>query len=71
VTAAALMFALSRSLHVSISRQARGEGWGGGFAGAEPQALTGGTLLVAGLGGIGTEVARRAHALGIIPFASG
>ncbi len=61
----ALMFALSRSLQVSIARQARGEGWGGGFAGSQPQALTGKTVLVAGLGGIGLEVARRAHALGM------
>ena len=37
----ALMFALSRSLQVSVGRQARGEGWGGNFAGSEPQALDG------------------------------
>jgi phosphoglycerate dehydrogenase-like enzyme len=61
----ALMFALSRSLHTSVGRQARGEGWGGNFAGAEPQALTGKTLLIAGLGGIGMEVAKRGHALGM------
>jgi phosphoglycerate dehydrogenase-like enzyme len=61
----ALMFALSRSLHVSVGRQVRGEGWGGSFSGSEPQALTGKTLLVAGLGGIGMEVAKRAHALGM------
>jgi phosphoglycerate dehydrogenase-like enzyme len=61
----ALMFALSRSLQVSVGRQATGEGWSGNFRGSEPQALTGKTLLVAGLGGIGTEVARRAHALGM------
>ena len=61
----ALMFALSRSLQVSVARQATGEGWSGNFRGSEPQALTGKTLLVAGLGGIGTEVARRAHALGM------
>ncbi|HUQ10919.1 MAG TPA: D-2-hydroxyacid dehydrogenase [Steroidobacteraceae bacterium] len=60
-----LMFALSRSLHTSVGRQARGEGWGGSFAGSEPQALGGKTLLVAGLGGIGMEVAKRAHALGM------
>jgi phosphoglycerate dehydrogenase-like enzyme len=60
-----LTYALSRSLQVSISRQARGEGWGGGFAGSQPQSLTGKTLLVAGLGGIGLEVAKRAHALGM------
>jgi phosphoglycerate dehydrogenase-like enzyme len=61
----ALVFALSRSLHTSVGRQARGEGWGSSFAGSEPQALTGKTMLVAGLGGIGMEVARRAHALGM------
>lgn len=61
----ALMFALSRSLQVSIGRQATGEGWNRNFAGSQPQALTGKTLLVVGLGGIGTEVARRAHALGL------
>jgi phosphoglycerate dehydrogenase-like enzyme len=61
----ALMFALSRSLQVSIARQATGEGWNRNFAGSQPQALTGKTMLVAGLGGIGLEVAKRAHALGM------
>jgi len=61
----ALMFALSRSLQVSVGRQATGEGWNRNFAGSQPQALTGKTLLVAGLGGIGLEVAKRAHALGM------
>jgi len=61
----ALMYALSRSLQVSIGRQARGDGWGGGFAGSQPQSMTGKTLLVVGLGGIGLEVAERAHALGM------
>jgi phosphoglycerate dehydrogenase-like enzyme len=61
----ALAFALSRSLQVSVGRQATGEGWSRNFAGSQPQALTGKTLLVAGLGGIGLEVARRAHGLGM------
>jgi len=61
----ALMFALSRSLQVSIGRQARGEGWSRNFAGSQPQALSGKTVLVVGLGGIGLEVAKRAHALGM------
>ncbi len=61
----ALAFALSRSLQVSVGRQATGEGWNRNFAGSQPQALTGKTMLVAGLGGIGLEVARRAHALGM------
>ncbi|HEY6125031.1 MAG TPA: NAD(P)-dependent oxidoreductase, partial [Steroidobacteraceae bacterium] len=53
------------SLQVSVARQATGEGWNRNFAGSQPQALTGKTLLVAGLGGIGLEVAKRAHALGM------
>jgi phosphoglycerate dehydrogenase-like enzyme len=61
----ALAFALSRSLQVSVGRQATGEGWNRNFAGSQPQALTGKTMLVAGLGGIGLEVAKRAHALGM------
>jgi phosphoglycerate dehydrogenase-like enzyme len=61
----ALMYALSRSLHVSVGRQARGDGWNRSFTGSDPQALTGKTMLVAGLGGIGLEVAKRAHALGM------
>lgn len=61
----ALMFALSRSLQVSVGRQATGEGWNRNFAGSQPQALTDKTVLVAGLGGIGLEVAKRAHALGM------
>jgi len=61
----ALAYALARGLQVSIARQARGEGWGGGFAGSQPQSLTGKTLLVVGLGGIGLEVAERAHGLGM------
>jgi phosphoglycerate dehydrogenase-like enzyme len=61
----ALAYALARSLHVSVGRQATGAGWGGGFAGSQPQSLTGKTMLVAGLGGIGLEVARRADVLGM------
>jgi phosphoglycerate dehydrogenase-like enzyme len=61
----ALMFALARSLQVSVGRQARGDGWGNSFQGSEPQALEGKTLMVVGLGGIGIEVARRANVLGM------
>ena len=61
----ALMYALSRSLHVSVGRQARGDGWNRNFSGSDPQSLTGKTVLVAGLGGIGLEVAKRSHALGM------
>ena len=61
----ALAYALSRSLQVSVGRQATGEGWNRNFAGSQPQSLNGKTMLVAGLGGIGLEVAKRAHALGM------
>ena len=61
----ALAYALARSLHVSVGNQASGKGWSRNFAGSQPQALTGKTMLVAGLGGIGLEVAERAHALGM------
>jgi phosphoglycerate dehydrogenase-like enzyme len=60
----ALMFALARGLQVSVARQA-GDEWSGNFAGSEPQAISGKTLLVVGLGGIGVEVAKRAHLLGM------
>jgi phosphoglycerate dehydrogenase-like enzyme len=60
----ALAYALARSLHVSVARQA-GENWNRNFSGSSPQSLNGKTMLVAGLGGIGLEVARRAHALGM------
>jgi phosphoglycerate dehydrogenase-like enzyme len=59
-----LMFALSRGLQVSIPRQAQGE-WNPAYPGSNPQSLTGKTVLVVGLGGIGLEVARRAHGLGM------
>ena len=61
----ALAYALARSLHLSVGRQARGQGWSRNFAGSQPQALTGKTMFVVGLGGIGLEVAERAHALGM------
>jgi phosphoglycerate dehydrogenase-like enzyme len=61
----ALAYALARSLQVSVGRQATGEGWNRNFAGSSPQSLNGKTMLVAGLGGIGLEVAKRAHALGM------
>jgi phosphoglycerate dehydrogenase-like enzyme len=61
----ALAYALSRSLQVSVGNQALGKGWSRNFAGSQPQALTGKTMLVVGLGGIGLEVAKRANALGM------
>jgi len=59
-----LMLALSRNLPYYEREQHQGE-WVN-WEKAPPAAdLDGKTLLVVGLGGIGTEVARRAHALGM------
>ncbi|MDW8259040.1 MAG: D-2-hydroxyacid dehydrogenase [Gammaproteobacteria bacterium] len=61
--AMAMLLALSRSLHVWIARQTHGD-WNDDRGGAPLTTIAGKTLLVVGLGGIGIEVARRAHALG-------
>ena len=59
----ALMLALSRHLPYFLREQQQAH-WAGDDA--PPLAdLEGKTVLVVGLGGIGTEVARRAHALGM------
>jgi phosphoglycerate dehydrogenase-like enzyme len=57
-----LMLALSRHLDYFFRQQAQGH-----WADDNPRLadLEGQTVLVVGLGGIGTEVARRAHALGM------
>ncbi|HET7811103.1 MAG TPA: NAD(P)-dependent oxidoreductase, partial [Steroidobacteraceae bacterium] len=61
----ALMLALSRGLQVYVPRQAQGGHWNERSRGVNMVSLDGKTMLVAGLGGIGLEVARRAHALGM------
>ena len=61
--AVAMMLALAHGLDVFAADTARGQ-WGGSGA-PRMIALEGKTLLVSGLGGIGTEVARRAAALGM------
>ena len=58
--AMALILALTRQINVAVVNQQSEEWSRRGFA--PPQDLDGGTLLVVGLGGIGTEIARRAHA---------
>lgn len=60
----AMMFALGRKLPAFIAAQPEGR-WDRGLAEEGMWAMEGKTVLVVGLGGIGTEVARRAHALGM------
>lgn len=61
----ALMFALSRHLDYFYRQQLEAHWAKTDAATPELADLEGRTVLVAGLGGIGTEVARRAHALGM------
>ena len=64
--AIALMMMLARGLDVYYANQLEGE-WRPetGLARSEHMELEGRTLLVVGLGGIGTQVAKRAHGLGM------
>jgi phosphoglycerate dehydrogenase-like enzyme len=65
--AIALLLALARALPVYAVEQSEGA-FSRGFRetrGERPVELEGKTLLVVGLGGIGTEVAKRAHGLGL------
>jgi phosphoglycerate dehydrogenase-like enzyme len=61
----ALMLAISRNLHFYIPEQRAGRWTSEVPPPARSMALQGKTVLIAGLGGIGTEVARRAHAFGM------
>ena len=61
----AMMFALARDLPAYISAQGSGR-WEREPRGAiRAVSLEGKTMLIAGLGGIGVEVAQRAHAIGM------
>ncbi len=61
----AMLLSLTRNLPTYHAAQARGE-WGRNYgAGVTFGELRGKTMLVVGLGGIGTEIARRAHGLGM------
>jgi phosphoglycerate dehydrogenase-like enzyme len=60
----AMMLALTRGLDLHLAAQREGE-WGGRLAQRRPVTISGKTMLVVGLGGIGTDVAKRAHALGM------
>ena len=61
-----MMFMLMRGLDLYYSNQLKGQ-WQSGVGNPENTflELTGRTALVVGLGGIGTQVAKRAHALGM------
>jgi phosphoglycerate dehydrogenase-like enzyme len=61
----AFMFALARGFPAYIPLQAKGEWEDEAVPESRMWELKGRTLLVVGLGGIGTEVARRASALGM------
>lgn len=64
--AMAMILALARGLDLAVAQQpARSWQPGALIGSARLRTLKGKTLLVAGLGGIGTEVAQRAHALGM------
>lgn len=60
----AMMLLLGRHLDYYLQQQQQAA-WASGSDLPPPQDLAGRTLLVVGLGGIGTEVARRAHDLGM------
>jgi phosphoglycerate dehydrogenase-like enzyme len=68
--AIALTLALAHGLDVFAVDTAHAQ-WSGAHGALTPmQSLDGKTLLVVGLGGIGTEVARRAHGLGMTVIAT-
>jgi phosphoglycerate dehydrogenase-like enzyme len=60
----AMMLALSRHFDEFYRQQSQAH-WASDDSAPELEDVGGKTVLVAGLGGIGTEVARRAHALGM------
>ncbi|MEE4218956.1 MAG: D-2-hydroxyacid dehydrogenase [Xanthomonadales bacterium] len=61
----ALMMALVRGLDLYHQNQLKGEWRDIGLARGDYMELDGRTMLVVGLGGIGTQVARKAHGLGM------
>jgi phosphoglycerate dehydrogenase-like enzyme len=66
----ALMFGLTRGLAYYIPAEAKGEWADEAVPESRLWEVKSRTMLVAGLGGIGTEVAKRAHALGMTVIAT-
>jgi phosphoglycerate dehydrogenase-like enzyme len=62
--ALAMLLSLTRDLRFHTANQAR-QHWGKGESPARPIALDKSTMLVVGIGGIGTEIAQRAHGFGM------
>jgi phosphoglycerate dehydrogenase-like enzyme len=61
----AMLLALTRDLPVHLANRAEGKWSREGSGVLKPIALQGRTLLVVGIGGIGTEIARRGHGFGM------
>jgi phosphoglycerate dehydrogenase-like enzyme len=62
--AMAMLLSLTRNLQYNAKNQEDGR-WGRGGADTPSVALEGKTMLVVGIGGIGTEIAQRAHGFGM------
>jgi len=60
----AMLLTLTRNMRHHAENQSRGE-WARDDAGPRSAALHGKTMLVVGIGGIGTEIAQRAHGFGM------
>src|SRR5690606_26023375 len=67
--AMAMLLFLTRDLRFQAANQGRHE-WGRGRSGLTPVALEGRTMLVVGLGGIGSEIAKRARGFGMTVWAT-